>query len=51
MGKQLDGYWFGRTTGFVDGVDNGMLPGLGKFTGCEIGAENEEKDMVDIIKT
>ena len=43
--------WFGRSTGFVDGVDNGMLPGLGKFTRCEAGVENEEKDVADDIKT
>ena len=42
---------FGGATGFVDGMDNGVLPGRGKFTGCETGVENEEKDVTDGIKT
>ena len=35
----------------MDGVDNGMLPGLGKLTGCETGVEDEEEDMTDGIET
>ena len=38
-------------TGFVDGVDDGVFPGVGKFTGCETGVEDEEKDVADGIKT
>ena len=39
------------TNGFVDGTDNEMLPCLKKFTGCETGVENEEKDVADSINT
>ena len=38
---------FGRATGFMDGVNNGMLPGGRKLTGCETGVENEEKNITD----
>ena len=32
-------------------MDNGVFPGSGKFTGCETGVENEEKNVTDGIKT
>ena len=32
-------------------MDNGVLPGGGKLTGCETGVENEEKDVTDGIET
>ena len=31
----------------MDRVNNGMLPGGRKLTGCETGVENEEKNMTD----
>ena len=51
-----DGYgaivgYGGGTSGFVDWVDNGMFPGGGKFTGCETGVDNEEKDVADGVET
>ena len=42
---------FGWATGFVDGMDNEVLSGGGKLTGCETGVENEEKDVTDGIET
>ena len=32
-------------------MDNGVFPGSRKFTGCETGVENEEKDVTDGVKT
>ena len=31
-------------------MDNGVLPGCEKFTGCETGVENEEKDVTDGVE-
>ena len=41
----------GRATGFVDWMNDGVFPGSGKFTGCETGVDNEEKDLANSIKT
>ena len=43
--------YFGRIAGFVDWVNNGVLPGCGKITGCEAGVDNEEKDVTNGIET
>ena len=35
----------------MDDVNNGVLPGCGKITGCKTGVENEEKDVTDGART
>ena len=32
-------------------MDDGMFPGVGKFTGCETGVDKIEKDVTDGIET
>ena len=34
----------------MDGVDGGVLPGCGKFTGCETGVDKIKKDVTADIK-
>ena len=41
----------GGASGFVDGMDNGVFPGGGKFTGCDTGVDNEEKDVANGVET
>ena len=43
--------WISRITGFVDGVDDGVLPGCGKFTSCETGVDEVKEDVTDGIET
>ena len=53
-GDDRDGTIVGCTgvaAGFVDWVDNRVLPGRWKFTGCETGVENDEKDVTDGVET
>ena len=35
----------------MDGMNNGVLPGCEKLTGCKTGVENEDKNVADGMET
>ena len=43
--------WIRRIAGFVDGVDDGVLPGRGNFTGSETGVDKVKEDVTNGIET
>ena len=43
--------WIGGIAGFVDGMNDRVFPGSGKFTRCETGVDDLEKDMTNGAKT